>query len=187
MNISRLSLFFAAHVFLMSGLAGAGEGPYIDSAGLRAAQSRLEAVDGDDADSLINQAFRVQNKLPSGVQGQPDFFKSIEDDYQRYRKLFTLHKRGPVSGAYCPYDLLETFKREVFDAQPFLNAILHTLSLPDVTTLSYSVVSRAPDNITIRVSWSKAVAQEGGKGFAIAEGTSDIKVARHWISLVAVR
>ena len=162
----------------------AEKGPYIDSIGFRAAQSRLKDVDGDQADSLINQAFRVPAQRQGEVQAQPDFFKSIEDDYQRYRKLFSLHKRGQVSEVFCPYDLLETFKLEVFDGQPFLNAIMHALSMPDITTLSYDVTSRTKDKIIVRVSWSKAVPEDSGKKFAISEGTSAITVASHWISLV---
>jgi hypothetical protein len=160
------------------------DGPYIDSIGFRAAQSRLEAVSSKSPDSLINDAFRIQKKPHADIQAQPDFFQSIEDDYQRYRKLFTLHRRGPVQEVYCKYDLLETFRLALFDPQPFLNAILHTLSMPDITTISFDVVSRSTDRIIIRVSWSKAVLQENGKEFSIAEGNCDIMVMRHWIALI---
>ena len=162
-------------------------GPYIDSLGFRAAQLRLEAVEKESPDSLINKAFRVQNKQKTNIQAQPDFFQSIEEDYQRYRKLFTLHRRGPAQEVYCAYDLLETFRLEIFDSQPFFNAILHTLSLPDVTTFSFDVVSRTSDRLIVRVAWSKAVPQADGKSFSIAEGHSDLKVTDHWISLLPVR
>jgi hypothetical protein len=174
-------------LYLTSGAIAGGHGPYIDSLGYRAAQSRLDAVDAKSPDSLINQALRVQNKRHADPATQPDFFKSIEDNYQRYLKLFTLHKRGQVSEVYCAFDLLETFELALFDPQPFLNAIMHTLSMTDISTLSYDVISKSPDGIIVRVSWSKAVSQEGGKGFAITEGTSDIKVTGHWISAAPAR
>jgi hypothetical protein len=187
MKVPSIPTILVLFAHFSSGLLAASEGPYIDSLGFRAAQSRLDAVDTKSPDSLINQAFRVQKKQQPDSAGQPDFFKSIEDDYQRYLKLFTLHKRGQVSEVYCSYDLLETFRQEVFDPQPFLNAILHTLSLTDLTTLSFDELSRTSGRIIVRVAWSKAVPQKNSKGFSITEGTSEIKVTRNWISLIQPR
>jgi hypothetical protein len=172
---------------LAVGQTGPGCGPYIDSVGFRAAQARLDAVDAESPDSLINQAFGVQKKQQPDVKAQPEFFKSIEESYQRYRKLFTLHKRGAITAVYCEYDVLETFRLEVFDPQPFLNAILHTFSMTDVTTLTYGVLSRSPDRIIVRASWSRAVQQGNKKGFSITEGSSDLNVTKNWISFVSNR
>jgi hypothetical protein len=163
------------------------DGPYVDSIGFRAAQSRLEAVESKSPDSLISEAIQIQNKSKADIQAQSDFFQSIEDDYQRYRKLFTLHKRGPISKVFCAYDLLETFKLELFDPQPFLNAVLHTFDMSDIATLSFDVISRSSDGLIIRVAWSKAVPQAGKKAFSISEGNTDIKVTKHWITLVPLR
>ncbi len=180
-------------LFLMPPIAGCAlrqssrmphiDGPYIDSVGFRAARSRLDAVDKEYPDSLIQKAFRVQDQQRADSLEQPDFFQSIEEDYQRYRTLFTFHKKEHAAAVYCKYDLLETFKREVFDPQPFMNAILHALSMPDITTLSFDVLSSSSDRMIVRVSWSKAVPQENSKGFSISEGSLELAITQHWITL----
>jgi hypothetical protein len=163
------------------------DGPYIDSLGFRAAQSRLDAVEKESPDTLITQAFRAQNVRPADSLTQPDFYQSLEESYQRYRTLFTLHRRGPAPSVYCKYDLLKTFTLGIFDPQPFMNAILHTLAMTDIATLSFDVQSRSLDRMLVRVSWAKAVSRKSQKRFSISEGNIDIMVTNHWISAIPVR
>jgi hypothetical protein len=162
-------------------------GPYIDSLGYLAAQNRLYAVEEQSAETLFNQALQAKKSLSGDNQEQPEFFKSLEENYQRYRMLFTLHRRGALPSAYCPYDLIETFSAGMFDAQPFMNAILHTLRMTDITTLSFTVRHQEDDRMIIRVSWAKAVSAKGSREFSISEGNLDLLVTSHWIAAIPGR
>jgi hypothetical protein len=163
------------------------EGPYIDSLGYLAAQNRLHAVEEQSAESLFNQALQAKKGRADDSEAQPEFFRSLEENYQRYRMLFSLHRKGPVPSAYCPYDLMQTFAAGMFDAQPFMNAILHTLRMTDITTLSFAVRRQEDDRMIVRVSWAKAVSRKGSKGFSISEGSLDLLVTSHWIAAIPVR
>jgi len=158
--------------------------PYIDSVGFQAEQSRLDAIGNGSPDSLIGKAFQLQREGSASAALQPEFFRSIEEDYQRYRKLFTLHRKGSTPSVYCEYDLLKTFTVGVFDQQPFLNAILHLLLMPEIATISFDVLSRSTESIIVRVLWSKAAPQIKGKGFSISDGNTDIVITEHWISII---
>ena len=77
------------------------------------------------------------------------------------------------------YDLPETFRAKVFDPQPFMNAILHTMMLNEITTLDYNVQSDKSDTLRIQVSWAKAMPDKAGKCFDITEGTLPIYITKH--------
>jgi hypothetical protein len=190
-NHFRRPLFGAAAFLLCANIAlckDAGRtGPYVDSLGYLASQNRLHAVEEQSADSLFNQAFQTKKGRAGDNREQSEFFRSLEENYQRYLTLFSLHRRGPVPSVFCPYDLLQTFAAGTFDAQPFMNAILHTLRMTDITTLSFTVRSQAVDRMILRVSWAKAVSRKGSKSFSISEGSVDLLVTEHWISAVEAR
>jgi hypothetical protein len=187
-------LFYGPFLFLLLLLAGCrqaavcqeipDDGPYIDSIGFEAAQSRMDAIENGSPDSLINKAFQTHQKENSSSIKQSEFFQSIEEDYQRYRKLFTLHRKGSTPSVYCEYDLLKTFTLGIFDQQPFLNAILHLLLMPDIATISFDVLSRSPENMKVKVLWSKAAQQAKGKGFSISDGNTDMIITAHWITIL---
>lgn len=152
-------------------------GPYIDSLGLRASLARIDNVSGRSAGVLIKQALEVP-----GDGTQPDFFQSLEDNYQKYLTLFKLKNNGNTPEVRCDYDLLATFRIKIFDPQPFMNAILHTLALREITTLDYAVQSDASDTLLVQVSWAKATEQQTGKGFGITEGSLSLLITKHAVS-----
>jgi hypothetical protein len=159
-----------------------GDGPYIDSLGFRASLARIDNVAGQSAGTLITQALEVPDDTASSA-GRPDFFQSLEDDYQKYLKLFRVDKRGKAPEATCSCDLLETFRSKVFDPQPFMNAILHTMALKEITTLDYAIRSDKSDTLMLLVSWAKPTAAQTGKGFGITEGSLLLRVTRHSVSV----
>lgn len=176
-------LTFIACIWLGPGhFTAAGGGPYIDSLGLRASLARIDNVEDQSTGALIGQALEVP-KNAADDNLQPDFFQSIEDDYQKYLKLFKLIKSRKTLEARCDYDLLETFRVKIFDPQPFLNAILHTMTLKDITTLDYAVKSDKSDTLLLQVSWAKPTAQQSGKGFGITEGSLPLIVTKHSVFL----
>jgi len=177
-----LSAIFLASVLCMRfepGRSIAGHsGPYIDSLGLRASLARIDNVESQSTGSLIKEALEVPANNGEAVQA--DFFQSLEEDYQKYLKLFKFRN---VRRATCPYDLLETFRAKVYDPQPFMNAILHTMTLREITTLDYTVQSDASDTIHVQVSWAKATPGKAEKSFGITEGTLPLIVTKHEVSV----
>lgn len=159
-----------------------GGGPYIDSIGLRASLARIDNVADQSAGTLITQALEVPGNTASNPD-QPDFFQSLEDDYQKYLKLFKPDRNRKVPEASCNYDLIETFRSKIFDPQPFMNAILHTMTLKEITTLDYAIQSDKSDTLLVQVSWAKPTAQQAGKEFGITEGSLPLQVTRHSVSV----
>lgn len=158
------------------------EGPYIDSLGLRASLARIDNVADQSTGTLIKQAVEAPGNTETGID-QPDFFQSLEDDYQKYLKLFKPDKKVKAPEVTCNYDLIETFRTKVFDPQPFMNAVLHTMALKEITTLDYAVQSDKPDTLMLVVSWAKPTAEQTGKGFGITEGSLPLQVTRHSVSV----
>jgi hypothetical protein len=178
-----LLLLLFACIFQRPALSQVDQGPYIDSLGFRAAQARLENVDRADGNALISQAFYVP-KTTAEQSNQAEFFQSIEESYQRYVKLFTTAKRTSRPEIRCDYDLCETFKLQLFDPQPFINAMLHTMSLTELSTLDFVVQPRNADTLFVQVSYAKATARKDEKEFAIGEGDLTLTVTRHTAALV---
>jgi hypothetical protein len=158
--------------------AATGGGPYIDSTGLRASLARIDNIVDQSTGALIKQALEVPGNARDNSE-QPDFFQSLEDDYQKYQKLFKMKKGVKTLEVTCNYDLLETFRVKIFDPQPFLNAILHTMTLREITTLDYAIQSDKSDTLILQVSWAKPTAQQTGKGFGITEGVLSLFVTKH--------
>lgn len=158
------------------------EGPYIDSLGLRASLARIDNVADQSTGTLIKQAVEAPGNTGTGVD-QPDFFQSLEDDYQKYLKLFKPDKKVKAPEATCNYDLIETFRTKVFDPQPFMNAVLHTMALKEITTLDYAIQSDKSDTLFIQVSWAKPMPENTGKSFGIMEGSLRLLVMKHSIVL----
>jgi hypothetical protein len=184
-HILSIVLVFQACIRMGPGHTPATEdGSYIDSLGLRASLARIDNVEDQRAGTLITQALKVPDKN-TGNNAQPDFFQSIEDDYQKYLKLFRLNKNGKVLEATCKYDLLETFRVKIFDPQPFMNAILHTMKLSEITTLDYTITSDRSDTLLVEVSWARPTEQPVGKGFGITEGSLPLCITKHSVSLAA--
>jgi hypothetical protein len=173
-----LTLFlpFGSCIFHPAGTSKVHEGPFIDSIGYKALQSRLETIDQEASTSLISQALSVQDDTLQTVP-QSTFFQSLEESYQRYLKLFAPVKRAPRPEIRCGYDLVETFKLLLFDPQPFINAMLHTMSLAEVSTLDFRVEPKNEDTTFIYVALTKTVHQEGTNGVTISEGDLILSVA----------
>ena len=160
--------------------------PFIDSVGWNAAQARLAAIDETEGDSLISQALSVPADSAHATS-QPAFFQSIEDSYQRYLKLFTPVQNASRPEVRCRYDLIETFKRGVFDPQPFLNALLHTMSLTDLSTLDFNVQPENADTAMVRIALTKASSQAETKWLTFSEGELTLAVSRHGAVLTTPR
>jgi hypothetical protein len=188
MKTKRSILLSIAFIFMTCIRMGPGhsseneDGPYIDSLGFRASLARVDNVVDQSTGTLIKQALEVQENT-TGNTDQPDFFQSLEDDYQRYLKIFKLSRTGRLTEATSDYNLLETFRAKVFDPQPFMNALLHTMKLREITTLDYIIQADKTDTMLVQVSWAKPTALEAGKGFGITEGTLALLVSRHSVSV----
>ena len=150
-------------------------GPYIDSIGYQALQARLDMVDREADGALVSEALAVQNDTPEEVTQTP-FFQSVEESYQRYLKLFTPVKRAARPEVRCDFNLVETFKLLIIDPQPFINALLHTMSLTKVTTLDFRVEPKNTDTTLLYVSLTSFASQEGTKRVTIAEGDCILSV-----------
>ena len=159
-------------------------GPFIDSIGYHAAQARLEIVDREASNALISQALSVPEDTHH-LPRQPEFFQSIEESYQRYLKLFSPVRRAPRPEVRCKFDLIETFRLLIFDPQPFLNAILHTMSLTAVSTLDFTVQPKNADTTLVHVALTKAIPQEGTRWVTFSEGELALSVTRHSAALLS--
>jgi hypothetical protein len=170
-----------ACIFHRPGNTQADQGPYFDSTGYRAAQARIDEIDRASGDAMISQALYVP-KTPLEQESQSDFFRSIEESYQRYLKVFTRIPKKPA--IRCAFNLIETFKRQVYDPQPFVNAMLHTMALTDLSTLDFTVMPRTEDTVLVQVSWARAENKTGRKEYAISEGNLTLAVTRNTAALV---
>ncbi|MBN1308154.1 MAG: hypothetical protein JXA18_09580 [Chitinispirillaceae bacterium] len=173
-----LLLPFGSCLFHYPAVSMKYEGPFIDSAGYSAAQERIRSIDRAESDALVSQALSVTGD-PAHIAGQPPFFQSIEENYQRYLKLFTPEKRARRPEIRCRYDLVETFNLLVFDPQPFINAMLHTMSLTGLVTLDFSVHPKNADTTLVHIALTEAVSHEGTKWFSFSEGELTLTVTRH--------
>jgi hypothetical protein len=153
-------------------------GPYIDSIGYKALQARIETVDQETSGALISEALAVQNDSLENVT-QTAFFQSLEESYQRYLKLFRPVKRAIRPEVSCRYDLVETFRLQIIDPQPFINAILHTMSLMEVTTIDFRVEPKNTDTTLLYVTLTKMESYEKTKKVTMSEGDLILSVSRH--------
>ncbi len=169
-------------IFHPPGLSTANEGPFIDSIGYDAAQARIETIDREEGNALLSQALSVPDDSLQTAP-QPAFFQSIEESYQRYLKLFTPVKKALRPEIRCSYDLVETFRLRLFDPQPFMNALLHTMSLTQISTLDFTVEPKNTDTTLIYVSLTQAVSQQvpqgGTKWVTFSDGDLILSVTRH--------
>lgn len=159
------------------------DGPFIDSIGCNAAKARLSAIDEMESDTLLSQALSVPTDSTNAAS-QSTFFQSLEESYQRYLKLFTPVKKASRSEISCPYDLVETFRLMVFDPQPFINAMLHTMSLTDLSTLDLTVQPKNGDTTLVHVALTKANAQEETRWLTFSEGELTLCMTRHGATLL---
>jgi hypothetical protein len=174
-------------IFRQPGTTAAQEqGPYIDSIGFRAAQARIETVDLAEESALIANALYVP-KTAAEQKNQPEFFQSLEESYQRYIPLFTLDKKSSPPGIKCSFNLLETFTLRIFDPQPFLNAMLHSMALDELSTLDFALAPQGNDSLLVKVSWAKPQSGEMKKEFAITEGELTLAVTKHRAVLITPR
>jgi hypothetical protein len=177
-----LLLFALTCIFHHPGNTQAVEGPYIDSLGFRAAQARIDNIDRASGDAMISMALQVP-KTELEQENQPEFFRSIEESYQRYLKLFSLVSKSPRPVIQCAYDLIETFNRQIFDPQPFMNAMLHTMTLADFSTIDFTVKPSDRDTLFVLVSWARAETGKNTNAYAISEGNLTLAVTRHTATL----
>jgi hypothetical protein len=175
-------LLFISCIFQRPAISQSNEGPYIDSLGYRAAQARLDDIGRASGDAMISQALQVP-KTALEQENQSEFFRSIEESYQRYLKLFIRISKKPRPEIRCAFDLIETFNRQVYDPQPFVNAILHTMALTDLSTLDFTVQPHTEDTVLVHVSWARAETRKGTKEYAISEGNLTLAVTRHTAAL----
>lgn len=171
-----LLLPIASCLFHPPGGVRGSDGAYIDSIGYKAAQARIETVEREASGTLISEALAVQNDSLQ-TASQSAFFQSIEESYQRYLKLFTPVKRTDRPEVRCRYDLVATFKKMVLDPQPFINALLHSMSLTEVTTLDFRVEPVSADTTLLYVSLTRVASEEGAK-ITLSEGDLILSVSR---------
>ena len=170
-------------MFHPPGTAKTGKGPYIDSIGYKAEQARVEMVAGESSGTLISEALAVQEDTLSDIT-QSSFFQSIEESYQRYIQLFIPVKKAPLPQVRCDYDLVETFNLQKFDSQPFINAMLHTMSLMDVTTIDFRVEPKDVDTLLIYVSLTKMATVEGTEKVEVSASDLILSVTRNHATLM---
>jgi len=169
-------------IFLPSGEFNIHKGPYIDSIGYKAMEARVAMVAQETSSMLISEALAVQNdSLPDNEQAT--FFSSIEESYQRYLPLFKPVKGAEHPQVSCSYDLVETFNKLIVDTQPFMNAILHTMSLNEVTTIDFRVEPKNVDTTLLYVSLTKMESQENKK-VVMSESDCILSLARHRATLM---
>jgi hypothetical protein len=162
------------------------DAPYTDSTGYRFSLARVEATNWQESSALISQALSVAGDTLQ-TDRQPDFFQSLEESYQRYLPLFAREKNAPRPQVRCTYDLVETFRLGIFDAQPFVNALLHTMSITEVSTLDYTARQQSADTTTLLIKVTKAVAPEKNlKELRFTEGDAVVSVTRHRAELVSI-
>jgi hypothetical protein len=154
--------------------------PYIDSTGYYAAQERIANISYVSSDDLISQALTVQETNEKTPRAQPRYFQTIEESYQRYLILFRPVNKTGLSHLECSWDLIETFRLQVFDRQPFLNAMLHTLGLTELSTLDFTVEPRSgSDTLLVQVLWARPESYKDRKELAISEGNLTLAITRH--------
>jgi hypothetical protein len=167
-SLLLLLLLSTSCLYHPPGLPEGKNGPYIDSTGYNALQARIKSLEQTSDDSLIAQALAVQNDTGQTTR-QSAFFASLEESYQRYLKLFSPVKRTDRPEIQCDCNLVETFNRQVFDPQPFLNAMLHTMSLTEVTTLEFRVEPTNSDTTLLYILLTKTEPNKQAKGFSVSE------------------
>ena len=160
--------------------------PFIDSTGFKAAQSRINATEWEESSSLISQALSVMGDTVQAGR-QADFFQSLEENYQKYLTLFTPAKQADPPEVHCGFDLIETFRLAVFDPQPFLNAILHTMTLTDLATLDYVTKPQGADTTLVLVKATRAEHPGDAKSLTFKEGDVTLSVTRHGAVLMNLK
>ncbi|MCW8966406.1 MAG: hypothetical protein OQK82_06950 [Candidatus Pacearchaeota archaeon] len=166
-----------------SGNRKAGNGAYIDSVGYRALEARIALVDNETSGELISEALAVQNDTTREV-AQSAFFQSLEESYQRYLKIFTPVRKSKLPEVQCRYDLVETFNLMIIDPQPFINALLHTMSLKELTTVDFHVEPKNADTTLIYVTLTKMASREHGRKVTMSDEDLILSVTRHRATLV---
>jgi hypothetical protein len=160
---------------------------YIDTVGFRAFSHRQRVL-GDELfsnpDSAVRMALRPMSDTADNARAAPDstVFAEIEQSYQRYLRLFSARKTAAGYEACFPYNLIQTLQTGKIDRQPFMNAILHSLGLTDLTTLDYSIQRLSDRQLQVIVMWS-APAKTLDSELHIAEGQQTIYVSPHRVTL----
>ena len=157
---------------------------YIDSTGYRALEARVALVESEESGALISEALAVQNESMNEEVAQSAFFQSLEESYQRYLPLFSLVRTSKLPEVHCRYDLVETFNLMIIDPQPFINALLHTMSLTELTTIDFRVEPKNADTTLLYVSLTKMASQENTRKVTMSEEDLILSVARHRATLV---
>ncbi|MBN2036230.1 MAG: hypothetical protein JW768_05770 [Chitinispirillaceae bacterium] len=183
-SCSCVLLLLSTCMFHKGAHAIRSERPYIDSVGYHAAQERNANISYVSSDDLISQALNVPECSENRMQ--PRYFQTIEESYQRYLKLFRPVKKTGLSRLECPWDLIETFRLQVFDRQPFINAMLHTLDLFELSTLDFTVEPHNSDTIHLQVLWARPESSTSRKELAISEGNLTLAVTRHTAALATI-
>ncbi len=159
---------------------------YIDTVGYRAFTNRQQILgDGlfNNPDSAVRMALRPMDEAAQGSAARDSgIFAEIEQSYQRYLTLFRVQKNAGGYELCFPYNLIATLETGMVDRQPFMNAILHSLGLTDLTTLDFSLQRLSADQLLVTVMWS-APAKTIQSGIHIAEGEQQLYVSPHTASL----
>jgi len=181
--LTALLLPFSSCIFHQSTGSNDAGGPYIDSVGYKAMQARFEAIDRQEDSSLISEALAVQDDTLHDT-AQTAIFQSIEESYQRYLTLFTPVKRSVKHEIRCKYNLVETFDLLVLDPQPFINALLHTMSLKDLVTLDFRVEPVNTDTTLLYVVFNTVEPSGQSKAVTVKEDDLILSVTRHHAALM---
>lgn len=124
-------------------------GPFIDSVGFQSAKLRNAEIVSDlitNSHSLVSRALTKKPHSPDDTSSE-DIFRSLEDSYQRYLHVFKPATTDSIFKVQSEYDLPATLRLSILDRQPFMNALLHTLSFHSMTTLDYTVEEHNKDTL----------------------------------------
>jgi len=158
-------------------------GPFIDSVGFESARVRnAEIADGlmSNSQSMVTRALTDKSDPADDSAGE-DIFRSLEESYQRYVAVFKPATIESIFKTQSEYDLPATFRLSVFDRQPFMNALLHSLSFHSLTTLDYIIEEGNRDTCRIRVNWAAPLPKDS-TGFTIKEGSLNLIVTKHEVT-----
>jgi hypothetical protein len=157
--------------------ASADEGPYVDSLGYRDFLFRQDVLGEGlfrDPDSMVHDARET---------ARDSAFARLETNYQRYRALFAASPQISKRRLVSRYDLAVTFRRGVFDPQPFMNALLHTMGMDEIVTLDYDIDSTGTDALALTVYWGAGTRDSTG-ALRLSEGDLRLYINDHTASLL---
>jgi hypothetical protein len=118
-----------------------------------------------------------------GKTARDSAFARLEANYQRYRDLLASEDGGSKRRLHSRYDLAATLRKGVFDPQPFMNALLHSMGMEEIVTLDYDIDSTSLDTLVVTVYWGAGTEDSSGE-LRLSEGDLRLYVTEHAASLL---